>query len=112
MHDVERLLSKAPIKRGTETSRRVGGIRAVDLLVWKPIEVLGAPAEHFCLVPHVVDELLVDERLGVRQEVCIEDCRVPQRCHALVMKEPQPRVKRVGSDFGSQGEVDLLGVMC
>jgi hypothetical protein len=37
---------------------------------------------------------------------------VPQRCHALVMKEPQPRVKRVGSDVGSQGEVDLLDVMC
>jgi hypothetical protein len=37
---------------------------------------------------------------------------VPQRCHALVMKEPQLPVKRVGSDVGSPGEVDLLGVMC
>lgn len=112
MDDVERLRSKAPIECGADARCRVGDVCAVDRLAWKPIEVLGAPTEDLRLVSHVVDERLVDEGLGVRQEVCIEHCRVPQRCHALVMKEPQLPVKRVGSDVGSPGEVDLLGVMC
>lgn len=54
------------------------------------IEVLGAPAEHLCMAPHVVDELLVDEGLGVRQKIHIEYCRVRRQ----------------------RPEVDLLRVMC
>jgi len=90
MDDVERLRSKAPIECGADARRRVGDVCAVDRLVWKPIEVLGAPTEDLRLVSHVVDELLVDEGLGVRQKIRIEYCRVRRQ----------------------RPDVDLLRVMC